>query len=256
MASGIGGGLLQKVNIDMSKGTVDFAKDATRHVKGTLPPSLSGIADDSATVRYFLKVTVNRPKFYKTNLRHHDPFVFLPLEPPRPPPTSLESYARKKHEFFVAGPPKKSGGFFGGFRRDNTVPPVIPVRFAVDARLPSPPIVVPGEPLGLRILLTKLDPFAEVVLLRSLQITLLGTTHITAHELVKDQLSTNLLLSVADLHMPFGDANSPVNETIEADPAIWRMGGGGAQFPLGHLRRHVRFRRATGQCRAEGGRPC
>lgn len=39
---------------------MDYAKDARRHLPGTLPPSLSGIPNDEAWVRYFLKVTVIR----------------------------------------------------------------------------------------------------------------------------------------------------------------------------------------------------
>lgn len=53
-----GGNLLQRLSFD--KGTVDYAKDARRHFPGTLPPSLSGIPNDEAWVRYFLKVTVIR----------------------------------------------------------------------------------------------------------------------------------------------------------------------------------------------------
>jgi hypothetical protein len=44
----------------MSKGTLDYARDSKSHVKGTLPPSLSGIPGDIAWIKYFLKATVNR----------------------------------------------------------------------------------------------------------------------------------------------------------------------------------------------------
>lgn len=57
-ATSAGGGLLQKISFE--KGNIDFAKKPTRHVVGTLPPSLSGIPGDLAWIRYFLKVTVNR----------------------------------------------------------------------------------------------------------------------------------------------------------------------------------------------------
>lgn len=61
------GGLLNRLSFE--KGSFEYAKDASRHVRGTLPPSLSGIPDDEAWVRYFLKVTVNRPQFYRSNMR-------------------------------------------------------------------------------------------------------------------------------------------------------------------------------------------
>lgn len=220
------GSLLQKVSFDIPNRTVDYAKQSMRHVKGTLPPSLSGIPGDIAWIKYFLKATVNRPAFYKTNLRQYDPFVFLPIESPRPPPTNAEAFARRKHEFIPAQPQPatKKPGLFMSFRKPGpaAVGPPVPVRFTVEARLPSPPILVPNEPLPLRILLTKLDPFHDVVVIRSLQIMLLATTHISAHELVKDEFTELCLLSVADLRMQLGDANSPPNVPLEVDASMWR----------------------------------
>lgn len=55
--------------LSFEKGSLDYAKDASTHLRGTLPPSLSGIPDDEASIRYFLKATVNRPQFYKSNMR-------------------------------------------------------------------------------------------------------------------------------------------------------------------------------------------
>ncbi|KAF8254156.1 hypothetical protein K440DRAFT_532269 [Wilcoxina mikolae CBS 423.85] len=225
----IAGGLLQKVSFDMSKGTLDYARDSNRHVKGTLPPSLSGIPGDIAWIKYFLKATSSRPQFYKANMRQHDPFVFLPIEPPRPPPTVAETFARRKHEFITV--PKtpasatKKTSFLSVFRKEvpsSSTPTIIPVRFTIEARLPSPPILVPNDPLPLRLLLTKLDPFKEVIVMRTLQVTLLANTRITAHELYKDELTQYLLLSVADLHVPFGSEDAPPNVTLEADPSLWR----------------------------------
>jgi len=214
------------VSFDIPNRTVDYAKQSMRHVKGTLPPSLSGIPGDIAWIKYFLKATVNRPAFYKTNLRQYDPFVFLPIESPRPPPTNAEAFARRKHEFIPAQPQSatKKPGLFMSFRKPEpaAVGPPVPVRFTVEARLPSPPILVPNEPLPLRILLTKLDPFHDVVVIRSLQIMLLATTHISAHELVKDEFTELCLLSVADLRMQLGDANSPPNVPLEVDASMWR----------------------------------
>jgi hypothetical protein len=215
---GIPGGLLQRVSFDANHGTVDFAKESKVHVKGTLPPSLSGIADDAAWIKYFLKATVNRPAFYKTNMRQTDPIVFLPIEPPRSPPTNAEAFAKRKHEIIVAPKPSMNG-FLNTFRRAGSE---VPVRFTIEARLPSPPILVPNDPLPLRLLLTKLDPFKDMIVMRSLQLTLLGTTKITAHELVKDELTNWLLLSVASINVPFGDANAPANMPLEVDPSLWR----------------------------------
>jgi hypothetical protein len=117
----------------------------------------------------------------------------------------------------------KTTSFLSVFRKEVPASPsTIPVRFAIEARLPSPPILVPNEPLPLRLLLTKLDPFKEVIVMRTLQITLLTNTRITAHELFKDELTQYLLLSVADLHVSFGGEDAPPNIMLEADPSLWR----------------------------------
>jgi len=52
------GGIINKYPLGMS--AADFTQGASLHTRGTLPPSLSGIPNDEAWIRYFLKVTVNR----------------------------------------------------------------------------------------------------------------------------------------------------------------------------------------------------
>lgn len=47
---------------------MELAQDTNRHVKKTLPPSLSGIAGQME-IGYYVKVTVQRPAFYKENYR-------------------------------------------------------------------------------------------------------------------------------------------------------------------------------------------
>ena len=47
---------------------MEVAKTPTHHVKQTLPPSLSGPPGE-AEIRYYVKVTVNRPQFFKENPR-------------------------------------------------------------------------------------------------------------------------------------------------------------------------------------------
>lgn len=45
-----------------------MARDTNRHVKKTLPPSVSGFPGE-AEIKYFVKATVIRPQFYKGNIR-------------------------------------------------------------------------------------------------------------------------------------------------------------------------------------------
>lgn len=43
-------------------------RDTNRHIKQTLPPTFKGFPG-LAEIRYFVKVTVEWPQFYKANLR-------------------------------------------------------------------------------------------------------------------------------------------------------------------------------------------
>ncbi len=47
---------------------LEVARNTNRHVKKTLPPSISGLPGE-AEIIYFVKVTVQRPAFYKENFR-------------------------------------------------------------------------------------------------------------------------------------------------------------------------------------------
>jgi hypothetical protein len=157
----------------------------------------------------------HRPKFYKTNLRQFDPFIFLPIDPPRPP-SNNETFGRRRHEFFT--PASKGNGLFNNpFRKASH----IPVRFSVEARLPNPPILVPNDPIPLRVMLNKTDPFPDVIFMRMLQIALLSDTQIRAHELSKVEQETIVILSVSDLQIPIGNENSVPGQELEVNPTMW-----------------------------------
>lgn len=47
--------------------SIEFAKTPTMHVKTTLPPTL--YFPGEAEIRYYVKVTVNRPQLLKENPR-------------------------------------------------------------------------------------------------------------------------------------------------------------------------------------------
>lgn len=47
---------------------MEIARDPGVHVKRTLPPSLSGFPGE-AEIRYYVKATVIRPRFYQENYR-------------------------------------------------------------------------------------------------------------------------------------------------------------------------------------------
>lgn len=69
-----GGLSISRFVIDSSG--IDYARDSKFHIQAPLPPSLSDMKK-VASVRYFLKATVNRASFMKMNLRIYQPFVFL-----------------------------------------------------------------------------------------------------------------------------------------------------------------------------------
>ncbi|CRK44029.1 hypothetical protein BN1723_019363, partial [Verticillium longisporum] len=64
------------------------------HVTKTLPPSFTGMPM-AAEVRYYVKVTIQRPGLLKENWRYQIGFKFMPIEPPRPPRTTQEAFARR-----------------------------------------------------------------------------------------------------------------------------------------------------------------
>ena len=89
--------------------SVQFAPDTNQHVKRTLPPTLSGFPGE-AEIKYYVKATVVRPKFYQENLRSQVDIKFLPIEAPRPVDRHEETFARRKQQFqsFPAVPAKQS----------------------------------------------------------------------------------------------------------------------------------------------------
>ena len=55
-------------NLNMVGMRMEMARNTEKHVKKTLPPSLSGFPGE-AEIRYYVKVTVQRPSFFKENFR-------------------------------------------------------------------------------------------------------------------------------------------------------------------------------------------
>ncbi|KAI9682934.1 MAG: hypothetical protein M1829_006370 [Trizodia sp. TS-e1964] len=201
---------------------VDIAREPSRHVKKTLPPSLSGFPGE-AEIRYYVKATVIRPQFYKENHRAQADFKFLPIEPPRPHDTKQEAYARRQHQF-TAGlssfPPKK--GLFSSFHAQVIPPSGDPPRFVVDARLPNPSILTCNEPIPLRILISKLSDCTDTLFLQMLQIELIGYTNIRAHELNKTEHGSWIIRSLSNLAIPIGDAQLVVGHEVIVDGSrLW-----------------------------------
>jgi hypothetical protein len=134
----------------ISKTGIDIAKPPQSHVDGILPPSLSGLGD-AASVKYFVKVTINRASMLKMNTRTYYPFVFLPMDPPRLYDSTKMAFVRRQLTVGVSnGSGKKSNGFFSKLMGVNTWPGGT-LTFTFEARFPSSGTFVPLAPLPMEL---------------------------------------------------------------------------------------------------------
>lgn len=167
-------------------------------------------------------IYIDRPRFYQINLRKTQFFLFLPIEPPRPPRTTQENFARREHQFVVAPPPllKKRSLFSRTIANEPNVNTIIP-RIRIEARLPTPPIITPDNPLPLRLLFQKLTPFPTPIVIKSLQIRLLGTTVVKTRRFAKDIVTPRHVYSNLALRVIIGNEETSTTKEMEADAAIW-----------------------------------
>jgi hypothetical protein len=224
-------------NLNFSGLKVEVAKDTNRHVRKTLPPSLSGFPGE-ADIKYFVKATVIRPQFYKENIRsvrgildvESDtitnrsqimPLNFLPIEPPRIGNPNEETYARRQHQFskIQAGSRKKSL-----FSKGSNNPRDIdaePPRVSVDARLPNPSILTCNEPVPLRLLAKRLNEGPDIIFLQMLQVELISYTKILAHDLVRTESGSWVVMSRSNMNIPLGKPEDPIGTDWTIDPSLW-----------------------------------
>jgi hypothetical protein len=189
-----------------------------RHVTKTLPPSLNGFSEE-AEIRYYVKVTVQRPSIWKGNKRSEVGLKFLPIEPIRPAPSNAETFARRPHTFTAGLSPYTTKQSI--FKRKPTQLSNTPPSVLVDARLPSPAILTCNEPIPLRILLKKQVESPEYVFLVGLQIDLIGHTKLRAQQLVKTETGTWVVMSLTGLSMPIVNPSDPVGTESTIDSTIW-----------------------------------
>ncbi|KIV82525.1 hypothetical protein PV11_04628 [Exophiala sideris] len=194
---------------------LQFAPDTNTHVKKSLPPSLSGFPG-LAEIKYYVKATVVRPKFFQGNMRSVSDIKFLPIEPPRPRNRDEEIFARRKRQFqhYNRGLPQMKG-LFKKAPTPMSAHEEAPA-FQIDARLPSPAILTCNEPLPLRILIQKLNDSSSNAFLSMLQIDLIGHTYVRAHDLERTETTTWQLMSQANMNMPLGSPS-------EKNPKEWKL---------------------------------
>ncbi|KAF3032658.1 hypothetical protein E8E12_003478 [Didymella heteroderae] len=214
-------------NISFANTIPEFAKTPTQHIKSTLPPSLTGFPGE-AEIRYFVKVTVNRPSLFKENPRAIANFTMLPIEPPRPERQDGEAYARRQHQFLENAPSVAAGKKPGLFdRKSSTSVPTSPTssgpppRVSLDARLPNPAILTANQDMPLRVLMKNMSPRTKNVYLQMLQIELIGYTKVRAHEVARTESNSWILCSFSNMAIPLGAPTDAVETEVPINPEYW-----------------------------------
>ena len=199
---------------------IDMTQGLNAHVKKTLPPTLGGHPGE-AEIQYYVKATVQRPAFYKENFRYNANFLFLPIEPPRPPLNKRESFARVQHQF---APPINAPEKPGLFRRSSTLGPdasIVPPSVSVEGRLPDPAIVTCNEALPLRVLVAQLNESQANLHLEMLHIELLAFTTIRAQQLRRNEITSWTILSLSNMHKALHEDSG--NKIMELPSSLWKQ---------------------------------
>lgn len=203
----------------------EVAKPATRHVRKTLPPTLSGFPGE-AEIRYYVKCTVERQGFLQQNTRTFMPFNFFPIEPPRPAITGDEVFARQKHSFSPVEEESKGKSklkdIFGAKSKEPANPNSDAPHLSIDARLPSPSIITCNGEVPLRLIAKKLNNSQGIVYLQSLQVSLVGITKIRAHIASRVEANSWIIMSKSNMGVPIGHSTDAINTETVIDDRMWR----------------------------------
>ncbi|KAB8446171.1 hypothetical protein FH972_025153 [Carpinus fangiana] len=200
-------------NLSFGGLSLQMAKASTKHVKSTLPPTLTAFPG-MCEIRYYLKVTVNRK------------------EPPRPPPSTSENYARRQHQFtagFGAAGPSKLKSMFTGSKEKSSAPPS-PIdsdapKVSLDARIPEPAILTCNQDIPLRLILKRTNENSERLYLQSLQIELIGHTAIRAFDVFRNETNSWVIASHSNMNVLMDPGTDPEKTRLEKeiliDPRAW-----------------------------------
>ncbi|KAI6092141.1 hypothetical protein F4821DRAFT_224995 [Hypoxylon rubiginosum] len=214
--------------------TMDGSKQLMlQHVKATLPPSLTGFPQE-AEIRYYIKVTIQRPGFFRENWRYQVGFKFLPVEPPRPAKTTQEAFARRPFTFQPRAPTQSTRkSLFGGRTSSSAnvgedASKQLPPSIEVSARVPFPSIFTCNEPLPLRLIARKLAATTtseQQVYVTALDIKLVGYTQVRVQTLQHTERTQWVVLSAPTVSPPlalFKTAADPVDTEFEIPSALWK----------------------------------
>ena len=233
---GSGGGLFGMGGVRVMDGTKQLY---LQHVTRTLPPSLTGFPME-AEIRYYIKVTIQRPGLLKENWRYQIGFKFLPIEPPKPARTGQEAFARRPFTFRprspIPGGAKKSSFFFkrsdrpektDGDASSSGTGQIAPDAMAapsveMSARLPHPSVLACNQPVPLRLLAKKLVNCPEQVTLVSLQMDLIGITEVRSQTIHHKRVNRWVVVSSTDLNIPLtAGPDAPVGSEVTVPDTLW-----------------------------------
>ncbi|KAI0472668.1 hypothetical protein GGR56DRAFT_697241 [Xylariaceae sp. FL0804] len=203
--------------------TMDGTKQLMlQHVKSTLPPSLTAFPSQ-AEIRYYIKVTIQRPGLFRENWRYQTGFKFQPIEPPRPPQTRQEAFARRPFTFGARSTMPSKRSIFGSKAAASPADGAgqTPPSIEISARIPHPTILTCNEPLPLRLLAKKLVPAEQQVYLTALEIALVGYTEVRVQSLTSIDRHVWGVTSAKDLSIALGRPSDPVGTEFEVPSYLW-----------------------------------
>ncbi|KAF7545420.1 hypothetical protein G7046_g9572 [Stylonectria norvegica] len=231
-----GGGLFGIGGVRVMDGSKQLA---LKHVTRTLPPSLTGYPME-AEIRYYIKVTIQRPGFLKENWRYQIGLKFLPIEPPRAKKTAQEAFARRPFTFRPRSPrpEKKRSSFFTRktvpgeepkveIEADSKSPliaDIVPApSIEMSARLPFPSVLTCNQPIPLRLIAKKLVNNPEQVYLVSFQMDLIGYTEVRAQTIYNKKVNRWVVTSGANLSIPLTSSpEDKVGNELVVPDEIWK----------------------------------
>lgn len=220
---GSGGGLFGIGGVRVMDGSKQLF---LKHVTKTLPPSLTAFPGE-CEIRYYIKVTISRPGLLKENWRYQIGFKFLPIEPPRPNPSTQEAFARRPFTFRPRSPQpdkRKTGLFSKRSAEDSNSQnaPEVPPSIEISARLPYPSILTCNKPIPLRLVAKKLVNSPEQVFLTSLQIDLIGTTDLRSHTIYNRKVNRWVVVTANNLNIPLCTNADDKNQEFVIPDDVWK----------------------------------
>lgn len=112
-------------------------------------------------------------------------------------------------------------------RKDSTSAPPTPQpkqllpRFGVDARLPNPATITCCQDIPLKILVKQLSERAEPVYLQMLQIELIGYTQVRAHDIMRTESNSWVIISISNIGLPLGSPSDVEGTETAISKEFW-----------------------------------